>query len=612
MLQGKKIDLGFLRDSKQIKHWVEGLPVANIQAAAERILYTLQEINRTPVPLRAHLEFLEGVGPAVSVILQQLRRHCADATFPIPAKTQQVAQFVQDMLETLIVGYQAVLRQLLSAPPPAGNEAPYSNLFQQISHRIFFYSFLVLQSNALLDQPCRKNIWIRLNRLYMRAQREERHTKAIDFPGFKDYSRSNIDLLYKKILLLSLIPLYSLRSEQVQELIASLEAWAEAMDLVPCYPGANRKQMPFQIDPEQDLGPISAGTGCDICVQPRCVLIDTGRLQTLLTQLVMQAARRREDRVSLASGATVTVKTLETLKTAWKERPKRNDRRAPINALVELVVSLSGIHHALSGLRQEEPHHPATQRPTAKPRHGSLFDTGILELGDQPVPHHKHHQEEEFGFPPVGNPALDALFSEPHEGPWQARKDTSGYRFLHAAQKDRSENGCQLELRTSQETRLRVGELLGLRDSPDEPLRLGVIRWIKQSEHASLNCGLLNLAQDVRPAAVILEAAETRSEKIECLVARHVRSGKTLLIVPFMAGLRGKRLTLLYGPRRLPIAFTGWPVEHSRSFEAFEFGVPKHNSNLPNSEVPLFTLELLDSLIANPDQDGGAKPKGVF
>jgi cyclic-di-GMP-binding protein len=610
MAEVNKTDLSFLLDSKQIKHWVEGLPVANIQAAAERIYHTLQEINRTSVPLRAHLEFLENVGPPASTILQELRRHCADASFPIPAKTLRVAQFVQDMLEMLIVGYQAILRQLLSVPPAAGSEGPYSNLFQQVSHRIFFYSFLLLQSNALLDQPCRKNIWIRLNRLYLRAQREERHTRLIDFPGFKDYSRSNIDRLYKKILLLSLIPLYALRNEQVQELIASLESWADAMDLVPCYPGANRKQTPFQVDQEEDQGPVSAGSGCDTCVQPRCLLIDTSRVQTLLTQLVVQAARRHEDRVSLAGGVSVTVKTLETLKSAWKERPKRNDRRAPINAVVEMVVSVSGIHHALTA-RQEEarPHRPTPRQAAPQPHH-ALFDTGILSLGDAPLHQLKHDHSKDFGFPLDEKPDIDALFAGGDEGPWQKRRDTSGYRFQHAAQLDRSDNGCQLELRVTPEMRLRVGELVGLRDAPAESLRLGVIRWIKQPESDALNCGLLHLAADVRPAAVILESAETRSEQIVCLLAKHSRNGKTLLIVPFMAGLRGKRLTLLYGGRRLPIAFTGWPVEHSRSFEAFEFGVPKHNTNLPDPAVPLFNLELLDSLVEKGGD--GPNPKGVF
>ena len=203
-----------------------------------------------------------------------------------------------------------------------------------------------------------------------------------------------------------------------------------------------------------------------------------------------------------------------------------------------------------------------------------------------------------------------------HDLQWQKRRDTSGYQFFNAAQRDRSENGCQLELRTGPKTKLRVGDLLGLRDSPDAPLRLGVIRWIKQRENDTLFCGLLHLADDVRTATVILENEDNKSE-IPCLLAKHARSGKTLLVVPFMAGLRGKRLTLHYGPRRLPIAFTGWPVEHSRAFEAFEFGVPKHNANYPDPEVPLFTLELLDSLIEPPGTKRGtgkrdASPKGIF
>jgi len=571
---GTQAKLDF-RDREALAAWIRSLSTSDHRGTAKLIQKALRQALTESIPLRQLFEFLELLGPPAAGVLEGLRKSYAEVRFPLPERVKGAAEQADDLCELLILGYQKVLKEIHSSSI-ADENSPFAGLWQIVAHRILYYSFGIVQRAGLLSSEGRNNLWLRVNRIYFTAAGERLSAHRVAFEGVADYPVCTVDHLYKRLLLISLVPLHALRTQQLEELLASLDLWAEQLATRICGPDRDRSRMPFQIEPSNDQGPCYTSDACKTCENGRCMLLDTGRLLKQIHQLILKGLPKHEQRVLLENDLFVSVSTLEVLRRSWGERPPREDERipVPITEEIEMIVSVEALYSALTPTTDESPN--ASAEEATHHAQAPVFDRVAIES---------------HGLNNYGNHPME------EKSAWDERRHKSSAKFHQVQVRDMSSNGLGLEVTVQPEMRLRVGDLVGLRGLASDPLLLAVVRWLRQSGSDRLDCGVLVLADQVHPVQLTADQGEAGGEQggstVPCLLAVHRRTGKTVLTLDYFPVIRNKLFVLAMGKVKLPIAFTNWPLEDSRAFEAFEFTRRHGTENRPEPDEPRLTLEEL-------------------
>lgn len=569
------------RNEGAVAAWIASLSPTDHRGAARQIQGVLRQALTETLPLRQLFEFLEQLGRPVAGVLEGLRKYHGEIRFPLPERVKGVAEQSDDLCELLILGYQSVLREIHGSSITDEN-SPFAGVWQIVAHRILYYSFGIVQRSGFLNGEGRNNLWLRVNRIYFTAVKEHLIGQRVAFEGVPGYPVCTIDHLYKRLLLISLVPLHALRAQQMAELAGSLDIWAERVATRVCGPERDRGRMPFQIDPANDQGPCYSITACADCERGRCMLMDNGRLLKQIHQAIVQALQVEQEQVCLENGNFISVSTLEILKRCWGDRPRRTDDRIPVPVVeeIELTASVASLHALLTHPEPATPAVPPKPAATHYPQ-APVIDRVSMES----------HGMENYGKETAEKSA------------WDERHHKAPSRFHQAQIRDRSSNGLGLEIAVQPDIRLRVGDLLGLRGVPgEEPLLLAVVRWLRQADAERLDCGVLVLADRIHAAELVADQGEKGDGKgggsVPCLLAEHRRSRKTMLVLDYFPVIRNKLFVLGIGEAKIPIAFAGWPLEESRAFEAFEFGRRHGTESRPAADEPLLQMEELLALAA--------------
>lgn len=617
-------DLDWRGGADAVERWLKRQnQTEHRKQASQGLIEALRQGQQTQLTPRQRLEALEAIGPALGQNLAEQHQKLTEVQFPLDPRTRQAAAAADRIALGAIGGYQTILRQLHEAAQQ-GQKTP-GGLWQTLAHRILFYSFLAVRNHSLLDQPPPKQLWLRINRLYLLAKKQKQADRIIEFPGFPGYLAATLDQLYKRTLLLSLIPLHGITAVQTEELKHSLSLWERDIEIKVCREDMDREQHPFQIDPMSDRPPSPAADHCQRCAAGKCALMDMGKLAAHLAHLSSQAQQENLETLTLNDDARISVATLETLRQFWRQRPQRNDQRdAEPDATVEAVFSIRGICKALE---MPPPGSAATPEPAQTRGMDFLLDDepGLALHDDTPAaPDHEALTQtpkglafsiDDFedpaptsaGLPAFGDkaPVAPALSStrQPLDDdalldPWKAR-DSLAERFFSAEVRDRSNFGLQLKIVLPGTLKLGVGDIIGLREHGAAPPAVCMVRWIRETEARHLIFGVERIAEQARAVTLAVASKQLISRNLPAVVGRHPRSGKTLLVLPFIQDVRQTPLLLECCKRELPIALAGPPAEAGKGFEAYEFGVRKAGELVPDPKAPLFSVEILDGLAAD-------------
>jgi hypothetical protein len=491
-----------------------------------------------------------------------------------------------DLCQLLIHSYQLVLQQVTTADLGKAANDPRVPVWQTVAHRILYYSHRIQRNQQVLCFDERNALWLRIYRIYLVTLRLPGQERVIGFAGVPEYPTTTLANLVRRILLVALIPLHTLRNAQIRELFTSIDFWARQLTLPFCSKDADHKRNPFHVDPKLDVGPLPADAGCHNCPTLKCILIDTAPLQDRITNLMMRAARSGEDRATLEDGTPLSVSTLEVLRNSWKERPKRIAQRDDTEESVSVVFTIPAIHHTL------QEHHKIRNtppKPKAKPRFEAA---AIREMTPQAL-------ESMFTNDAADTPpSLDGLGMVGNDKKEEEEETAKPAVIKHQAIiRDHSQSGYRIEITSPQNLRIRVGDMAAIFRSPEDEPVLGVVRWIHEAKDKSVLFGMLLIAHPpIYFAGFSNAGAKAKESTIPCLVAEHVRDDKTILLMDHYPDIRDKRITLFFRDEHIPIAFNGWPVEESRSFEGYEFGIRRGDSSTPDPSLPMLTCQSLEEL----------------
>jgi hypothetical protein len=107
----------FAHDARALRAWIDALPMANFQIAAQRMLDGLQAFNRTRSEGVRRLEALEMLRGTVAQLAAAADKQIVGSSFPLPAQKRELGALALGFQAGLALGYRLALAELCA---PAG------------------------------------------------------------------------------------------------------------------------------------------------------------------------------------------------------------------------------------------------------------------------------------------------------------------------------------------------------------------------------------------------------------------------------------------------------------------------------------------------------------
>jgi hypothetical protein len=468
--QRKKPDFNSMNTRPDVlRDWVERLPLLNSEKTRQLLVDALERINQLDIPPDDRNVSLELFSNPVICVVDMLRKEFLGKPMPLGEKHTRQAEQALDLCNRMATGYRIMADDL-------GRDEAQNRQLAIAIHRSLRYLSEILLGHYQIYQPYPQGLWRSIHALYALAEECGVDRLSITDTTLPTADTSNIDTIYKQILLLSLACPYRLRQKEIHYAYNVLLDWAGFCRL--SRPGTGIETGLFSVNIQSDDPPIyrSLHTAEDSDIHHTRILDASAVAQRL------RAALENESRNQTGSGNR---DTLQQLILAWGAMPKRRfPRHRSANTLpVKLVAGLDTVHRLVSGPQTTSKHTDATSMD-----HDWLHDPAC----DRPVeieidPYHARNQatmtveQSQQDLQRGAYTAADA--GMPHVEFWKiADMSAAGYCLLW--ENSEASSAC-------------VGELVAINNQQQEDhdaWQLGVIRWMKFTPEHGLEVGIQMLS----------------------------------------------------------------------------------------------------------------------
>jgi hypothetical protein len=473
-------DNTFFLDLKKIQTWLSSLPMANIGETSRQVFKTLVELNRLEVPNLNRIKAVELFRQPITYISKNLKKHYYDQPFPLSARNQKVSVLCREFHSELANSYKHIITNIVSE----GREEVDQRLLIIAAHQALYYLHSTLRHSALVYNPYPKNVWREIHRLYSYVA--ENKIEAIKVKENVDKDKegisSTITDLYKRSLLLAMIPPYKLRQREIDQLFQQLPKYASHLRLVNPQQQETKDTL-FVVLNDSDEPPLHSSLNTASLTEVSRV-IDTAPLVEVLEKEIKDMAQEKDGK---AMSGPISRSTLEKMISSLGTAPQRKFVRTRLNFELDIAVSLTAIHalileHTQNGTESENG--PEVQEEI------TLTITPL----DQPF--------EDTGF--VTDDTEDAWSGETtFPSPWTQASEEKTYETFHCRTFNESAGGYCIDLSGRDAPKIRVGELVGIQSTSDKSqFSIGVVRWMKNLPIVGLEFGIEVISLDAFPASV--------------------------------------------------------------------------------------------------------------
>lgn len=460
-----------------VEQWVQDLPQGNIGAMSKLLYNSLCEVNRLDIGWRNRQRFLELLRQPIEYVQLQLQQRYAGASFPLPRKAQQVVELSKALSGEMALGYKSAIEEMLDSHFLSRDNKALTELI----HRAVHYLGCSLLTSYKTYAPHPTDSWFELHMLYLHAEHKKIHTKTVTDQTNAILPNSSIARLYKQILLLALASPYRMRQGEAQATFKALSRWAGHAHIIP-YHDPSAAEALFVVHMDSDEAPDFRVFDHRDCNTELCRLVDTRQL----SQVLQEELRRMKTEGNNLEG--ISAELLYRLIRSWGVAPKRSFNRNENDEVLEVVVGLTNLYHALareigdeSLLRDKSQYQSKSVVGIAQPNSQDVWNIFSKDkLGLQYQNYQMSQQQDEA--PEDNIPAIPRLH-------WHIRNESAG--------------GYRLAIDESDEIKIQVGELLGLRPRhSSETCKIGVIRWMRQTASGGMEVGIQVLAPQVNPVMI--------------------------------------------------------------------------------------------------------------
>lgn len=451
-----------------------GLPVGNPAKSSHIVLRQLKVLNQSRYPYAERTQLLDALRPIMRQLLIALKQPIRRAQLPLSQDNLAMATIIQDLLREMAHGYKLIANELMEKKSIKENDQLL--LRESIYLSIQYLARSIVESYLIYSSP-QHDVWRELHQLYRYAEDEGIQNEAIDDP-YPDYSlpiHYTIDLVYKRIVLLSLSAPYHLMQNEAEDVFYLVSAWTSVCEIS-----------------ELDKSHISDQYGVDFAtdMSPRYIpsnlewepvdgrIIDISEVKNRLNKHTSKILR-----VNLDSDDFTEEETPSSLKErqqrdmllrltdAWHSSLSRESQREDRGAKLRMALGLNACHFYSSNKASFTPE----------------MDELRLVSNDE--------NKQATGFANIYREALhkDRL----HE--------KSNYSMSPWQQHNISHTGIAISCNSSfKDMNIKVGEIVSYLFEGKAGLRwkIGIIRWIHINEDNHIDMGIMNLSNSAVPIAI--------------------------------------------------------------------------------------------------------------
>lgn len=459
---------------KMLREWQLSLPGANAIKSAQLTLQQLRTLNQSRYPYAERVQLLDTLRPTVRQLLVSLKQNLRRAGFPLSTEHRQQENLIQDLLNEMAQGYKVVASELMNKNSRKENDQLL--LRETIYLSIQYLARCIVESYLVYSSP-QYDIWRELHQLYRYAEYHQLQNKPVDDP-FPDYElpvQYTIDLVYKRIVLLSLAAPYHLMQHEAEDIYYLVSAWTSACHIVPMDKRHISNQ--YGVDFATDMSPRFIPESLEWePVDGR--IIDISEVKQRLDHHLEKVLRHNFNEVEMAPGVSAKATLHERqqrdmllrLADAWHGTLYRQDQRKDRGARLRIAVGLNACHFYSSNKAEFTPEMDELRLiSSATNSNSTMFAKAYREA---------LHKDRLHG---VSNYPVS---------PWQQRN------VSHA--------GIALRWDKSQaRLDVKVGEVVAYLFESRTGLRwqIGIIRWIQVDNDNNIDMGIMNLANSAVPVA---------------------------------------------------------------------------------------------------------------
>lgn len=439
---------------RQVKEWLEALPLANGFEAARKLADALAASRQVRLSEDARLRFLGQYRHTIHALLPVLRQEYAGRPLPLGDKPKQAAQLARDMLTELTHGYKLVLMELAQRRLPFGAQKLAPLAAQRAIEGLGEILDICYETYA----PTPAGLWGELHQIYWYAARENHHEAALP----ADEGGGSVNDAYKRILLTVLADPYRLLQGQLATLKSYLARNAHRALLQPVGPVSVTHGL-FLVRLDEDRPPKALAHHSGATDVRSDILLNTipfvRNLHEQLQAVEAGTAPATAGLPEVAQDAAFQT-LLKRLLGQWGLGPKRVFQRMAAEGSAFICTGLTALYHTLAGASE-----PLS--PVAQDEQDMEITVEVARAGERTGQHQTYNCTH-----------------------WHVVNESAG--------------GIALANEPHSVSRVRVGDVVGLRTASGD-WGVAVVRWIQADTPGEIHLG----AQFIAPHAVAVAVRPT-------------------------------------------------------------------------------------------------------
>lgn len=541
--------------------WISNLPMANLGETSRLIFKAVVEINRLEMSIQERYKAMELLRKPCHYIVESLEKHFSGRPLPLNKRNRKISELARALLSEFSVSYKILAHQIeISSHPDL-------KLLTNSLHRAMSYQGLLLLRSYQVYAPYPRGIWKELHNIYNFIESCDLLKQVIKDPLNLFPGNSNIETLYKKILLLSLAMPYRLHRGEIDKVYALLNQFVSFSHLNKISDGAPPIGL-FIIDLDSDNQPgyLAMHSSHNFY---NCRSFNTSEMVTNLNEQLQSS-----DSELLS---TVSLDLCTRLLSAWSILSKRGFSRIQREeSFANVAFGLSAAHHFVNG-QQAFITRPEQPNNEAKPK--AYFHSSQVQTLDDTA----HGSDVwDMNLTDSSNSASDKNASNDTDTITSALG--SEYQTVELAMTNVSTAGYCLVSREDIGFSAHVGDLLAVHDTNELSLEqwdIGVIRRMLSNRDGNIELGIEILTANAVAISVRLESTDnnqTNSDYLRCLMLPELRTidQAATIITPSMPFKIDSHIRINLQDQSI-LAVLSTQLEGTKSFSQFEFNVLKED-----------------------------------
>ena len=459
---------------KKFRQWLNGLPVGNVQKSSQIVLQQLKILNQSRYPYSERSQLLDELRPTIRQLLLSLKQPLHQAKHPLSDENNLIAQLIQDLLSEIAHGYKLIASDLMEKNSRKEND----NLLlrESIYLSIQYLARSIVESYLIYSAP-QYDIWRELHQLYRYAEYENIQSEGIDDP-YPDYAlpiQYTIDLVYKRIVLLSLSAPYHLMQNEAEDIYYLVSAWTSVCEIQELEKKHISNQ--YGVDFATDMSPRYIPDNLEWePVDGRVIDINEVKARltnhtTKILRLNVESDELTDDDSPRSLKERQQRDMLLRLTDAWHSKLTRGTHREDRGAKLRMALGLNACHFYCSNKAAFTPEMDELRLiSSSENKQATVFANIYREAL------HKDRIHENNAYP---------------ISPWQ--------------QHNISHTGLALSCGDScNNMNIKVGEVVSYLFESKTGLRwkIGIIRWVHINKENNIDMGIMNLSHSAVPIAI--------------------------------------------------------------------------------------------------------------